>query len=937
MKKASFFIAIILFTLQFCSGSWALPTTSYDAEMVVKGWLKICPRPLETPIGRLILSVETFNGDRGEPIYYVVYLQPSGFVIVSADDTIEPIIAFADDGVYDPSPENPLCALVAQDLKSRIATVRRTSVLMSVTPQVAFSGSQKKWSYLISHAEISNDRFKPMDIAPVCDDNLSDLRVPPLVKSKWGQSNVYDSNDQPHACYNYCTPQIISGRISFVEGQIDNYPCGCVAVALAQFMRYQRYPLEPVGPKKFNILVEEQETDRWLLGGDGPDGAYNWDYLIAEPNEDTTDKQCRAIGVLCHDAAIAIETEFGPEGSGASLDNVTKALLETFQYENALWAEKEGAYVENKYFISLINPNLDAGIPVILGFRNDDYPQMGHAALCDGYGYNMSILYHHMNMGWEGQHDCWYSLPDITVSDTVLYNTITQSVYNIFTNCTGEIISGRIIDADGKPFEDVTVTAKSETDANDHTTLTNDNGIYAFIGLDSDTVYTIAPDRMGYDFDLNLGYGPELNNVRTGRSGGGSFNSGNRWGVDFVGYRNSDPNSSGRESQVVRSDVKLIASDGSPDAHFGYSVAMSGDYAIVGAYGDDETGAAYIFKREGTSWTEQAKLRKPFPRSSDDKFGYSVDIDGDYAIVGAYGSSDGRGAAYVFKREGASWTQRTELRSSSIGSYDYFGISVSISGSYAVVSSPWDDSDTEEYHNRNFGSIYMFMWDGISWAQQAKLYASDGRQDIYFGRLVSISGNYAIVTTVISGSYGSPLYILEHNSTGWAEQVKLMPPNGPVMDAFGRSISISGDYIVIGAHLDDINDQNDVGSVYVFKRENTIWSEQAKVTSLDSESFDHFGSSVSIKGNYIIIGAPDDNDNYTGRDSGSAYIFDLDGAEWKQRAKLTALDAAYDDFFGTSVAIDGDYAIVGAPGDDDKGVYSGSVYVFKRIGSVWSQ
>jgi len=121
----------------------------------------------------------------------------------------------------------------------------------------------------------------------------------------------------------------------------------------------------------------------------------------------------------------------------------------------------------------------------------------------------------------------------------------------------------------------------------------------------------------------------------------------------------------------------------------------------------------------------------------------------------------------------------------------------------------------------------------------------------------------------------------------------------------------------------------------VFKRGGANWTEQVKLTTLDSESFDHFGSSVSISGDHIIVGVPDDDDHYMGRDSGSAYIFEHVSEVWTQRAKLTALDAAYDDFFGSSVAIDGDYAIVGAPDDDDKGQDSGSVYVFKRIGSIW--
>jgi hypothetical protein len=459
MKRVIIFVTVILVVLQLSSSLWALPTTAYDAEMVVTGWLKVNPKPLGSELGRQVMGVETFTDDHGRPIYYVVYLQPSGFVIVSADDLVGPIIAFSSNGTYDPAPESPLKSLVTRDLKSRIAAVRSTFIPMAITPQAAVSETQEKWDYLIGLAEVSNGRYEPMAIAPICDANLSDLRVPPLAQSKWGQSNYYDSNDQPRACYNYCTPQLINNKGSFVEGDVDNYPVGCVAVAVAQFLLSQRYPREPVEPQEFTILIEGQETVCPLHRGDGPDGAYNWDDMVAVPDDETTDQQRRAIGIICYDAAIAVDTEFGRNGSGASLDNAVKALLETFQYKNAVWAENEGGHVTRTHFLSLFNPNLDAGIPVILGFRNSTYPWYGHAAICDGYGYNLSILYHHLNMGWEGQEDCWYSLPDIAYPGKVPYDAITQCVYNIFTDCTGEIISGRIIDSDGRPFDGVTITA----------------------------------------------------------------------------------------------------------------------------------------------------------------------------------------------------------------------------------------------------------------------------------------------------------------------------------------------------------------------------------------------------------------------------------------------------------------------------------------------
>lgn len=179
-------------------------------------------------------------------------------------------------------------------------------------------------------------------------------------------------------------------------------------------------------------------------------------------------------------------------------------------------------------------------------------------------------------------------------------------------------------------------------------------------------------------------------------------------------------------------------------------------------------------------------------------------------------------------------------------------------------------------------------------------------------------------------------YILNRNGTSWTEQAKLTSLEKFGLDAFGHSISICSDYAVIGVPDDDTDNESDSGSVYVFKREGTNWTEQGRLTVLNSKSGAHFGSSVSISGDFVIVGSPDDSDHYNGRRSGSAYVFECDGGGWAQRSKLVALDGQYDDFFGTSVAIDGDYAIVGAPNDDDSGRDSGSVFVFKRIGSIWT-
>jgi len=377
---------------------------------------------------------------------------------------------------------------------------------------------------------------------------------------------------------------------------------------------------------------------------------------------------------------------------------------------------------------------------------------------------------------------------------------------------------------------------------------------------------------------------------------------------------------------------KLLASDGAANNRFGYSVSISGDYAIVGAVYDDDkgsnSGSAYIFKRDGTAWVQQQKLLASDGAASD-YFGYSVSISGDLAIVGAFGDDDkgiDSGSAYIFKRDGTGWSQQTKLLASDGAANDWFGYSVSISGDLAIVGAHRDD-DKEN----NSGSAYIFKRDGTAWVQQQKLTASDGAARDWFGWSVSISGDKIIV-----GAYGDDdkgaksgsAYIFRWDGTSWSQQQKLLPLDGAAEDYFGCSVSISGDLAIVGAEGDD-DEGSDSGSAYIFKWDGTAWSQQQKLTASDGAAGDYFGYSVSISGDLAIVGAAYDDDK--GDYSGSAYIFRWDGTAWVQQQKLTASDGADWDYFGYSVSISGDLAIVGAASNDDKGSNSGSAYVFERV------
>ena len=377
--------------------------------------------------------------------------------------------------------------------------------------------------------------------------------------------------------------------------------------------------------------------------------------------------------------------------------------------------------------------------------------------------------------------------------------------------------------------------------------------------------------------------------------------------------------------------AKLLPSDGYSSDNFGYSVSLSGDYAIVGAYGDDDngssSGSAYIFQFSGSDWTEQDKLT-PADGYSGDYFGWSVAISDDYAIVGArYGDDNGSGSgsAYIFLRSGSEWTEQAKLLPADGYSSDYFGSSVAISGDYAIVGAYRDDDN-----GNNSGSAYIFQRSGSVWIEQTKLTPSDGYSSDYFGYSVAISGDYAIVGAYRdddNGTDSGSAYIFQRSGTDWTEQAKLLPSDGYSSDNFGWSVAISGDYSIVGAYFDDDNGNNS-GSAYIFLRSGSEWREQAKLLPSDGYSSDYFGHSVAISGDDAIIGAYLDDDNGSG--SGSAYIFQRSGSDWTEQAKLTPADGYTEDQFGVSVAISGKVSVVGAYYDDDNGNNSGSAYIFVK-------
>jgi hypothetical protein len=312
---------------------------------------------------------------------------------------------------------------------------------------------------------------------------------------------------------------------------------------------------------------------------------------------------------------------------------------------------------------------------------------------------------------------------------------------------------------------------------------------------------------------------------------------------------------------------------GTPGSEFGISVSASDPYYLIGA---DGANAAYVYKRDGTTWMPKGELK-----AGGGRFGLRVSISGDYALIGAPYANARSGSAYIFKRYGESWAQQAELTAFDAVSWAYFGHSVCISGDYALIGAPEDNVDGVT----NAGSAYVFVRQSESW--------------------------------------------VPHPDPGLR---KLTAPDRDAYDRFGASVAINGNYAAVGAVYNDVDGQADAGAAYVFNLLNgQIAGSPVSLTAPIPTAEEHFGNSVSIWEDCLVVGA-------SGGDSrsipGAAYLYNLsDESEYPSQV-LTAEDGEAGDFFGAVLQIEGACIVVSAHGDD---VWTGSAYLFKRYAGSWIQ
>ncbi|XMB67723.1 DUF5011 domain-containing protein [Mycoplasmatota bacterium zrk1] len=365
-------------------------------------------------------------------------------------------------------------------------------------------------------------------------------------------------------------------------------------------------------------------------------------------------------------------------------------------------------------------------------------------------------------------------------------------------------------------------------------------------------------------------------------------------------------------------EKKITASDGLADDFFGISVSVSGNFVVVGARSDDDngtdSGSVYVYKLDDTGYERKITASDGL---ANDFFGISVSVSGNFVIVGARSDDDNgtdSGSVYVYKLDDTGYERK--ITASDGLANDFFGISVSVSGNFVVVGAYGDDDS---------GSLYVYKLDDTDY--ERKITASDGAPDDFFGYSVSVSGNSVVVGARLdddNGTDSGSVYVYKLDDIDYER--KITASDGTTGDWFSDSVSVSGNHVVVGAILDDDNGFNS-GSIYVYKLDDTDY--ERKITASDGTTGDWFSNSVSISGNYVVVGACLDADN--GADSGSVYLYKLDDTDYER--KITASDGTADDYFGISVSVSGNHVIVGARLDDDNGSDSGSIYGYSLEGA----
>lgn len=494
-------LSLFFCTVAFAAGA---ATVSVDTAKHAAGSWALSNAALGVPHGRSVSSATAYDVD-GTNGFYAVALEGGGTLFLAADDEIGPILGFTASSSPDLSDESPLLNLLVRDTRARreqlaaeaegaaqAASATPTMLRLSASAAPAATESQttsskrakKLWSMFAPSSSGGPMRLgataEPREVLA-----SSDIRVDPIVKTKWSQTEA-----DGKYCYNYYTPY--------------HYPCGCVATAAGQILNRWQYPTGELEPFSNSCTVNGLTT---VLDSSSP-RIYNWTAMVDEPTGATSEESRQAIGALLSDLGISFGADYTEQGTGAFEFNVPGPLHTKFNYASAYTytvngtGKRESALHTAPVRQRAILANLDAKRPVELYILSTMVG--GHAVVADGYGYvtigGEAVEFTHINMGWAGTDDMWYNLPVVKTKEAgatagqsggYVFEYLMGATFNIHPTETGDLLTGRITD-DDEPVEGAEITVKeSGSPVVIATTYSDARGIYSFC-LDGNKTYDVT-------------------------------------------------------------------------------------------------------------------------------------------------------------------------------------------------------------------------------------------------------------------------------------------------------------------------------------------------------------------------------------------------------------------------------------------------------------
>lgn len=359
---------------------------------------------------------------------------------------------------------------------------------------------------------------------------------------------------------------------------------------------------------------------------------------------------------------------------------------------------------------------------------------------------------------------------------------------------------------------------------------------------------------------------------------------------------------------------------------------MDGDVAVVGAPYDDgagtDAGAAYVFRRRGDQWTQEAKLTAPAPQPFD-RFGFSVAVSGEAVVVGAdrrdAGSLVDSGEAFVFRFAEGGWFLEAALRPRGLAEKDGLGISVAIDGDVLLAGAPGTDGAFP-----GVGAVYVFRRVQGAWQEEEKLTDPSPGEYASFGCAVSLSGDGALIGASASSDLqvlGGRAYVFRrHGARVWELEARLAPRKLAPLEKFGASVALHGDLAAVGAPRATLGEKTRAGAVSLFQRTESGWEPAAEVTASPPRSDEEFGRALSLGEDRLVVGSH--FGDAAGLNTGVAYRFDREGGRWISRGSLLASDAQSVDEFGFAVALSSRWILIGAPREGEKGNAAGCAYLY---------